>query len=201
MDNGYPMTVRRSKRRTLSVEITPQATVVVRAPYGMPNAKIRQFLTERSGWIEKHIEKMRAALAERPPVEPLSYRQLKELAEQALTVIPPKVAGYAEILGVDYGRITVRNQKTRWGSCSGKGNLNFNCLLMLAPEDVLDYVIVHELAHRKEMNHSRRFWNIVAEVVPDYKEKIRWLNVHGAVLMERMTYDFSRICKGIEKTD
>lgn len=184
--NNYPMTIRRSKRKTLSVEITPRATVVVRAPYGMPNAKIRQFLMERSGWIEKHIEKMRAALAERPPVEPLSYRQLKELAERALEVIPPKVAGYAQILGVDYGRITVRNQKTRWGSCSGKGNLNFNCLLMLAPAEVREYVAVHELCHRKYMNHSAQFWAAVANALPDYERCRKWLKDNGNSLLSRL---------------
>jgi predicted metal-dependent hydrolase len=88
---------------------------------------------------------------------------------------------------VTYGRITVRNQRTRWGSCSSKGNLNFNCLLMLAPPDILDYVVVHELCHRKEMNHSPKFWAEVAKVIPDYKERQKWLRTEGSNIMRRMT--------------
>jgi len=87
---------------------------------------------------------------------------------------------------VTYGRITIRNQKTRWGSCSSKGNLNFNCLLMLAPPEVLDYVVVHELCHRMEMNHSKRFWSLVETVLPDYREQEKWLKGEGAVLLRRM---------------
>ena len=81
------------------------------------------------------------------------------LADQAVKTIPEKVRYYAPLVGVTYGRITIRNQRTRWGSCSSKGNLNFNCLLMLAPPEVLDSVVVHELCHRKEMNHSKMKWN------------------------------------------
>ena len=86
---------------------------------------------------------------------------------------------YADIIGVDYGRITIRMQKSRWGSCSSKGNLNFNCLLMNAPDEITDYVIVHELCHRKEMNHSPKFWAHVEAVLPDYKERRKWLKDHG----------------------
>ena len=87
-------------------------------------------------------------------------------------------------VGVTYGRITIRNQRTRWGSCSAKGNLNFNCLLMKAPPEVLDYVVVHELCHRLEMNHSPRFWAQVERVLPDYKVSRKWLREHGNELMD-----------------
>lgn len=92
---------------------------------------------------------------------------------------------FAEKIGVDYGRITIRCQKTRWGSCSSSGNLSFNCLLMLVPESVRDYVIVHELCHRKEMNHSARFWREVAEVCPDYQASRAWLRKNGGALIAR----------------
>ena len=181
------VTVKRSRRRTLSIEITPQAAVLVRAPYSMPNQDIRRFLQEKSGWIDRHIASARQNLAKRADIEPLSDEELEHLADQALRVIPERVAHFASIMGVSYGRITIRNQRTRWGSCSAKGNLNFNCLLMLAPADVLDYVIVHELAHRKEMNHSKRFWSEVAAVLPDYRDYVAWLKDHGTELMQRMT--------------
>ena len=96
--------------------------------------------------------------AARPKAAPLNPGELQVLADEALRVIPERVRFYAPVVGVTYGRITIRNQRTRWGSCSAKGNLNFNCLLMKAPPEVLDYVVVHELCHRLEMNHSPRFW-------------------------------------------
>ena len=101
--------------------------------------------------------------------------------------IPERVAYYAPIAGVSYGRITIRNQKSRWGSCSAKGNLNFNCLLMLTPPEVIDSVVVHELCHRKEMNHSRRFYDEVLRVYPDYHIWNKWLKENGAAIMRRMT--------------
>lgn len=85
-----------------------------------------------------------------------------------------------------YGRISIRKQKTRWGSCSREGNLNFNSLLMMAPPEVLDYVVVHELCHRLEMNHSARFWAQVEKVIPDYRKPRKWLKEHGSQLMLRM---------------
>ena len=114
----------------------------------------------------------------------MTREELEALADQALQIIPQRVAYYAEKMNVTYGRITIRNQKTRWGSCTSQGNLNFNCLLMKAPKEVLDYVVVHELCHRKEMNHSKAFWDYVESVMPDYKVHRAWLKEHGALLME-----------------
>ena len=87
-------------------------------------------------------------------------------------------------MNVSYGRISIREQKTRWGSSSSKGNLNFNWRLILAPEEVLDYVVVHELAHRREMNHSKAFYAVVEAVLPDYRAARRWLREHGDSLWE-----------------
>lgn len=123
--------------------------------------------------------KERQQMKTQEPVRRLSPQDIRALADQAMQIIPDKVRFYAEKIGVDYGRVTIRNQKTRWGSCSAKGNLNFNCLLMLAPEDVLDYVVIHELCHRKEMNHSPRFWSEVAKIMPDYKNSKIWLKENG----------------------
>ena len=93
---------------------------------------------------------------------------------------------YAPRIGVSYGRITIRSQRTRWGSCSAQGNLNFNCLLSLCPEEVRDYVVIHELCHRKEMNHSPKFWAEVEKVMPDYARHRKWLKENGGSLIARL---------------
>lgn len=101
----------------------------------------------------------------------------------AREVFEPKVAHYAAIMGVRYGQIRLKEQKTKWGSCSGKGNINLNWQLIRAPEKVVDYVIIHELAHLKQMNHSPEFWQIVAREMPDYKVWKKWLRDHGGKLI------------------
>ena len=115
----------------------------------------------------------------------MGEEEILTLAEQMRQRLPEKLNRHAASMGVTFGRVTIRCQQTRWGSCSGKGNLNFNCLLMLAPEEVLDYVVVHELAHRKQMNHSALFWQEVARECPDYKKSLRWLKDRGGALLSR----------------
>lgn len=178
-------TILRSDRKTLSLEIKPDGTLLVRAPKRMPEREIRRFLQEKSDWIEKGMAKVECA-NRAGEQNPLSPEDIRFLADRALTVIPPQVREFAARMGVSYGRITIRNQTGRWGSCSSVGNLNFNCLLMLAPTQVLDYVIVHELAHRKEMNHSPAFWAQVEAVLPDYRQREKWLKTQGKILLARM---------------
>ena len=132
------------------------------------------------------MARVRSARASAATLAPLTDEELRQLSQQAAQYIPPRVAMYAERIGVSCGRITIRHQRTRWGSCSTKGNLNFNCLLMLTPPEIIDYVIVHELCHRKEMNHSARFWALVAAVLPNYAEQKRWLREHGGVIIGRL---------------
>ena len=177
----------RSKRKTIALEIRPDLTVLVRAPYWMADWQIRKFVDEKSDWLYTHLREMEEKQkkeAVRPKAAPLTSEELHALADEALRVIPKRVQFYAPIVGVTYGRITIRNQHTRWGSCSAKGNLNFNCLLMKAPPEVLDYVVVHELCHRLEMNHSPRFWAQVERVLPSYQNSRRWLREHGNELMD-----------------
>ena len=185
MMGQWKATVVRSDRKTMSIQIRPDGTVLVRAPRKLPDREIQRFLREKTDWIEKNLAKVENV--NRAGEEaPLSMEEIRALADRALREIPPRVREFAARMGVSYGRITIRNQRGRWGSCSSVGNLNFNCLLMLAPAEVLDYVIVHELAHRKEMNHSSAFWAQVETVLPDYREREKWLKDQGKILLARM---------------
>lgn len=175
----------RSSRKTLSLQIKPDGSLIVRAPNRLPEREIQRFLMEKSDWIEKTLAKVSRS-NEAAEEAPLSQDEIRALADQALRDIPERVRIYAQRMGVTYGRITIRNQTTRWGSCSGTGNLNFNCLLMLAPEEVRDYVVVHELSHRRHMDHSKDFWAEVECVIPDYRKHVRWLKDNGGTLIARM---------------
>lgn len=176
----------RSDRKSLGLEVRPDGQVIVRAPRRLGKAEIQKFVTEHESWIRKHLEMVRERQKNRQETEKLSMEEIQSLADQALKVIPERVAYYAPKVGVDYGKITIRNQRSRWGSCSSKGNLNFNCLLMLTPPEVIDSVVVHELCHRKEMNHSARFYAEVLRVFPDYRKWNQWLKEHGGELIGRM---------------
>ena len=176
----------RSGRKTLALELKPEG-LIVRAPHGVSMDQIERFVSSHESWIRSHQEKLEKAMSTLSSADRLSMEDIRSLAEQAMKTIPERVAYYAPRIGVTYGKITIRNQRSRWGSCSAKGNLNFNCLLMLAPPEVVDSVVVHELCHRKEMNHSKKFYEEVLRVFPDYWKWHRWLKDHGAALMKRMT--------------
>ena len=181
---GLSYEVKRSSRKTLSLSIRQDGSLLVRAPLWLPESEIRRFLLEKQDWIRKNASKVRK-VAETAAAEPFSEEELKTMARQAAEVIPERVSFYSRQIGVTYGRITIRCQKTRWGSCSSKGNLNFNCLLMKTPPEVLDSVVVHELCHRKEMSHSARFYTEVLRVFPEYRRWERWLKENGGALMAR----------------
>lgn len=183
--HSLPLKVIHSNRKTLSLEITPDG-LLVRAPRRMSDREIASFLNKKRAWIEKHwriMQERQAALNQLPP---FTAEEIRALAEKALTVIPERVKHYASLIGVDYGRITIRNQRTRWGSCSSKGNLNFNCLLMLLPDEVIDYVVVHELCHRKQMNHSAQFYAEIEKVFPEYRKCRKWLKENGGRYLSRL---------------
>ena len=158
----------KSGRRTLAIQIRADGCVVVRTPYSVSRTQVEKFLEERMDWIARNQRKLKEAQGQKTVI---TEAMRKAGVEKAREIFPQRVEYYARMMGVSYGRITIREQKTRWGSCSGKGNLNFNWKLTLMPPEVLDYVVVHELAHRREMNHSRDFWKIVEQVLPDYQER------------------------------
>ena len=143
--NEIEIQIKRSSRRTLSLQITREGQVVVHCPFSTTQEQIQMFVDEHRHWIGENLEQVKRRLTKRP---------------------------------VTYGTISIRQQASRWGSCSSRGNLNFNWTLILTPEPLQDYVVVHELAHRLEMNHSDRFWKIVESQIPDYKERRNLLKTY-----------------------
>ncbi len=174
-------TLIRSQRKTISIRIMPDTTLEVRAPSRVPRREIDRILKEKESWIQQKLAK----LPETSQVQRLTQKELRDLAEEAAVYFQEQTAYYAPIIGVNYGRITIRCQKSRWGSCSSRGNLNYNCLLMLCPPEVREYIVVHELCHRLELNHSSAFWEKIGIIKPDYKNQERWLKQHGQAVMAR----------------
>ena len=174
--------IERSRRKTVGIRVTEDGEVLVRAPLRTSMAEIRRILEGKRDWIEKALAKVRT----RESLPKLTEQEIRDLEKQAKKIIPPRTEAWARQMGISYGRIAIRCQKTRWGSCSAQGNLNFNCLLLLCPAEVLDYVIVHELCHRKEMNHSARFKAEMEKVLPDWKDRARWLKNEGQGIIARV---------------
>jgi predicted metal-dependent hydrolase len=175
----------RSRRRTVSLEVTPDAQILVRAPFEMTDADLARIVDGRKAWLKDHVRRQEARKKSLAQVQPLTVREADSLKVRARADLTLRTARQARLMGLCYGRVTIRLQKTRWGSCSSKGNLNYNALLMLAPEAVRDYVVIHELCHLVEMNHSPRFWAQVERYCPDYDSRRSWLKVHGDQLMAR----------------
>ena len=182
----YRVQVIKSNRKTMAMRIVDSQTVELRVPLRATQAQIDAFIQQHQGWLDKHIQLVSQRERETAALPPLTAQEIRALAEKAVQYIPQRVSFFARQVGVSYGRITIRNQKSKWGSCSSQGNLNFNCLLMLCPPEVIDYVVVHELCHRREMNHSPRFWALVEAVIPNYAALRQWLKTEGQKLIARM---------------
>lgn len=175
----------RSSRKTLSLELK-DGQVIVRAPRWVSQAQINAFVQSHQDWLQKAMAREAKRQQELAAVVKLTDEELTQLVHLAKDYIPRRVAHFAPLVGVDYAKITIRRQRGRWGSCSAKGNLSFNCLLMLTPPAVLDSVVVHELCHRKVMDHSPGFYALVDRVMPDYPVQHKWLRQNGQALIARL---------------
>ena len=163
--------IKYSKRRTIALSVKDEK-LIVKAPFFTPKSKIDELVYSHREWIAKSIEKQRIKNAR---FAGLTDDQIKELKRCAKIILTHKTQHYANIMGLKYGRITITSAKTRFGSCSGEGNISYSYRLMLYPEEAIDYVVVHELSHLVHMNHSADFYKLVESVLPDYKKRRKLL--------------------------
>jgi len=164
----------RSRRRSIAIEINRQADLIVRAPLRAPEAAIFAFVKQKSAWILGKQIQVRARLA-RPKPDPISAEEENSYRLRARTIIPERCDHFARLMGVRYRAIRIGRARHRYGSCSAHDALSFTWRLMLAPQTVRDYVVIHELSHIIHKNHSPRFWKTVAEYCPNYKTEKKWL--------------------------
>lgn len=178
--------IQKSRRRSICLQITDDRKVIVKVPLGTPDSAALDFVKAKQDWIIKHLAKIekQSALAEK--MGALSAEDLAEIKKKAKLLIPRRVEYYAGLSGITYRRVFIKLQKTRWGSCSREGNLNFNCLLVLMPVEILDSVVVHELCHRRHMNHSKAFYDEILKIFPDYKRCDKWLKQNGGAYLKRV---------------
>ncbi len=162
-----------SNRRTISLSVK-RGELTVRAPYGTHKDRIAAIISEHARWIEKQMAKQQTP---RKKDVHLTECQIRELKKTARKILSAKTEHFAKIMNLKYGRITITSAKTRFGSCSSKGNISYSYLLMLYPEEAIDYVVVHELAHLCELNHSPSFYKIVESILPDYKRRAALLKL------------------------
>lgn len=149
--------------------------VIVKAPIFVFDAAIKDFVNKHIDWIKSKLEQDKNKII-------YSSKQVLESKQKAKNYIFPKVEELAQKFWLKYNSIKITSAKTRWGSCTSKKNLNFSYRLILTTPKVIDYVIVHELAHLKHMNHSKRFWSEVESMMPDYKESEKWLKKHWSLI-------------------
>ena len=163
----------RSRRRTLALEITRDCRVLVRSPLGLSQPKIDAFVESHVDWIQAHLEQQRQRMASTPP--PPTQADIATLKATARAVLPEKVAYWSEKMGVRPTGLKITAARKRYGSCSGKNSLCFSCFLMDCPEEAIDLVVVHELCHIREKNHGPRFYALLSQYLPDYKERKKLL--------------------------
>lgn len=168
----------RSNIKRLTLTIT-EGRMKVNAPLKATDEDIRRFVEKNGEWIEQHLAESQEREREKDSIRRLTKEELAELKRRAEEAIPERVKVWSRIVGVTYGKITICAQRSRWGSCKSNGDLNFNCLLMLAPLPVLDSVVVHELCHRAFMNHKKNFYEKILRIFPDYYKCNEWLDENG----------------------
>lgn len=175
---SFPYAVRRSQRaRHLKIEISLNKGVVLVVPRFASLSLAYRFLLEKSSWVEAAL--MQQEKIPKSPFPQLSLQEMRRTKKELRENLFSRLEHFAPLLKVGWKKVTIRNQRTRWGSCSRGGVLSFNYRLAFLPSELMDYIIVHELSHLKELNHSPRFWRLVETILPDYKVRKKKLREFG----------------------
>lgn len=161
-----------SDRRTLALEVTKECEVIVRAPKGISNLTIENFVEQHENWIEKAKLKTKNREQNTTQLTPEEEKELKVLAKE---ILPKKVQYYSDLMNLKPSVLHITSAKTRFGSCSGKNSISLSWRLMQYDEKAIDYVVVHELAHIKHHNHSKQFYSLIEKYMPDYKQRAKLL--------------------------
>ena len=162
----------RSKRRSISISIK-DGMIIVRAPDAAEDSVIKKVLEKHKKWIERHLQKAEERGSRIPK---LTEEEIIALKRSAAEYFPPLVDKYSDLMGLKCGRVRITSAEHRYGSCNSNGNICFSYRLMMYPEAAREYVVVHELAHLKEMNHSAAFYTIVEKYMPDYRQRKKLLD-------------------------
>lgn len=186
--DGYPFPAEMilSSRASFQLSVTGRGHLIVRMPYYATELEAREMIEKHRSWVEANIALMQERQRIKQQYVPFTQAEKAAMKRKAQQLIPPRIEYFELLLGVDHQSVSYRFQKTRWGSCSRKGGLNFNCLLAACPPEVLDSVVAHELCHRLHMDHSAAFYQDLARICPDYKSCRKWLKEHGDELMNRL---------------
>ena len=188
-----PYTLLRSKRKTIGIFVTDRVTLIIKAPVNVSDQIIIQSIKKHLSWINKRM----LALKTNPHLDVWDLNEIKKMRLKANEMIIERVEKYARIMGVKYTSINIRSNTTRWGSCSSTGRLSFNCILVKTPIEVTDYVVVHELAHLLQMNHSKKFYSIIENFYPQYKISHQWLKKEGYLLLLKLKRSLEKLKSGI----
>lgn len=164
-----PYELIRSRRKTLALEVTRDGRLLVRAPLRCSQARIDAFVGAHAAWIEKHVAIQRERAARRPPAP--TAAEIEALKARARAELPEKIAYWSEKMGVTPTGFRVTTARKRYGSCSAKNSLCFSCFLMNCPEEAVELVVVHELCHIREKNHGPRFYALLEQYLPDWRER------------------------------
>lgn len=164
----------------MRIAVYADSRVILTLPLGFKESAAEKFVKQKFSWIVKSLAYFKRFKNRSVAIKPVRGDYLK-FRSAALSLARNKVSHWNAFYGFSYNRINIKNQKTRWGSCSKKGNLNFNYKIVHLPEKLVDYLVIHELCHLKEFNHSGDFWQLVARAIPDYKSLRRQLKNFGAM--------------------
>ncbi len=177
-----PDKIIKSKRKSIEIQISSEGKLIVRAPIHATNSQILDFVQLKSPWVQRQRDRVLKNLQNVKRLSQIQLCKIPEMKHQAFIIINKRVGYYTKITGLKNHKVRISSAKTRWGSCSVTNNLSFNWRLILAPECVLDYVVIHEIIHIKHKNHSKIFWKELEKYYSDYKNAKKWLRDNSSII-------------------